>query len=130
MPRPKKSVSTSQAQNAEPISKMEAVRRALADGKDTAGTALPFIKEQFGLEMTANHFNTYKSTIKGAKGKKRGRKPGRKSMDAAVVVTAVTEVAPVIQRHGTIGLGDIQQLKDLVSRYGEGTIKQLVELVG
>src|SRR5262245_6081133 len=48
------------------INKMEAVRQALAHfGSDATPSAMrPWIKQQFGIDMSADHISTYKGDIK------------------------------------------------------------------
>jgi hypothetical protein len=60
------------------ISKMEAVRRALAElGKGAGPTAIQvFVKDRFGLEMTKDHISVCKAGIRKQSGKPR-RPPGR-----------------------------------------------------
>src|SRR5438067_633352 len=58
--------------SADAISKTEAVRRALAAGQATAAEGVPWVKGQFGLDLTPNHFNTIKSTLEHP-----GQGPGR-----------------------------------------------------
>jgi hypothetical protein len=117
MPRPKKSK--------DGISKMEAVRQALAAlGKD-AGPAeiLPFIKEKFGVVMSTDMAYNYKSTaLKKKRGKKRGPKPGRKAAAAAT--------APSNGRTTEgISLDDIQAVKALADKLGADKVWRLAQVL-
>jgi hypothetical protein len=116
------------AHNGPPLSKMDAVRTALAEGQEYAAEAVSFIKERFGLDITPQHFNTYKSKIKSGHGtgKKRGRKPGGKHSQAAAGI----EMVPVRQRISGIDIETIRQVRQLCDRFGAGAVKRLVSLVG
>jgi hypothetical protein len=119
MARPKKST--------DGISKMEAVRQAIAKlGKD-AGPAeiLPFIKENFGVVMSTEMAYNYKSTaLKQMGGKKRGRKPGRKPGKKPVAVAAAAN-----GHTESISLADIQAVKALTDRLGAEKVFQLAKVL-
>jgi hypothetical protein len=64
----------------EKITQKEAVKRALAAGKDSPSDGVAFVKEQFGITLNNGGFSTLKTQLKKASGAtpaKRGRKPGR-----------------------------------------------------
>src|SRR3954452_22629614 len=46
------------------ITKAEAVRRALAAGKESPEEGVDYIKRQFGIDMAKQHFSASKSQIK------------------------------------------------------------------
>ena len=66
----------------ERVTKIEAVRRALAElGPDAKPAEIqPWVREEFGVEMSADHISTYKGAIlrKAGASKAEPRKPGRK----------------------------------------------------
>jgi hypothetical protein len=68
-----------QASKANGITKMEAVRRALAElGMDAKPAALqPFIKQKFGFDMTPEHITTCKGAILKATGKGKPAAPAK-----------------------------------------------------
>jgi hypothetical protein len=88
--------------NGAQISKMEAMRRALAK---MGGDAKPveyqtFIKSKFGLEMTKDMISNYKSTLKASAGtnavtaptlKAQGEPAGRFSLDELSAVKALAD---------------------------------------
>jgi hypothetical protein len=115
------------------ISKQEAVRRALAElGENAKPSEIkPFVKERFGIEMSADHISTAKGTIlKQAKGKKKRRPAAKKE-------AAPTAPAPPAPRPGTesgkagagISLDDIRTVRDLLDRVGADRLRALVELL-
>jgi hypothetical protein len=79
--RPKKQAEAPKAEqgNGQSISKLEAMRRSLAElGNDARTLALQdHIKKTFGFDMNTAYVSKYKSLVlsKGKKGKSRGRKP-------------------------------------------------------
>ena len=62
---------------AKEITKSEAVRRAVAEGVDKPQEGSAFIKEKFGLQVTPQHFSTYKSQQKAKEGKGSGGRSKR-----------------------------------------------------
>jgi hypothetical protein len=85
---------------AETISKQEAVRRALAHfGNDAKPVEMqPWIKGEFGIEMSTDHISTAKGEIlrkAGLGGRpKKGKAPAKKAAPkAAAQKTAVPKVA-------------------------------------
>jgi hypothetical protein len=105
--------------------KADAVREALKEGIEAPSEGVAFVKERFGLEMTAQQFSTYKSIEKkraGNGGSRRtgsGEAPARKSARLPVP-------AP---KNGSIS-EDLTALKELVHRYGADEVGRLVTLVG
>ena len=62
------------------ITQKEAVKQAIAAGKDSPPDGVAFVKEQFGITLNNGAFSTLKSQLKNASGatpSRRGRKPGR-----------------------------------------------------
>jgi hypothetical protein len=115
MARPKKSK--------DGISKMEAVRRAIATlGKDAKPPAiLSFLTDNFNVTMSYDMASNYKGTVlKKKKGKKRGPKP------AAAVATAHTANGPITE---SISIEDIQAVKALAERLGAEKVWQLAKVL-
>lgn len=112
-----------------PITKMEAVRRALAEGKVSTSDGVAFVKATFGIDMTPKHFSTYQSKLRlgGRKSKKR-RKPGPKPVAAARKGSAAP--TPVVTRDSRIALDALRQVQALCDAYGADTVKKLVDLLG
>jgi hypothetical protein len=113
------------------ISKIDAVRKALEElgKKAKPGAIQEFVKEKFGLEMSMSHVSNCKTHL---------RKKKRKKAAAAVDVesaSAPTAVAPVKAasapaRGGSVSMGDIAAVKELVGRVGEDKLKSLIGLLG
>src|SRR5438445_12132039 len=79
MPKGKAKQTTPATQaNGAGISKMEAVRRALAElGKEAKPLPMKeYIKTRLGIDMSADHISTYKSSLLRSGGAK--KKPGPK----------------------------------------------------
>ena len=130
---------------AEPITKMEAVRRALDELGLTAPTAAlqGFVKNRFGLDMTAGHVKNAKGKIlrkAHLEGKTVGKKPVPQKAAARKVGTkkktptkpqAKPSPAPVTtgasSKEKGIPLNDILYVKKLVGRFGKGQLHTLVD---
>ena len=134
---------------AEPITKMDAVRRSLDElGPQTGPTALKeFVKNRFGLDMTLGHVKNYKGKIlrkARMEGKAGGQKPAQRkpvpqksaARTAGAKKTpakpqAKPSPAPVTNRAGGKGKGiplnDILYVKTLVGRFGKGQLHTLVD---
>jgi hypothetical protein len=118
------------------MTKMEAVRQALAElGKDAKPLQLrAFVKERFGIDMTADHVSTYKGQIlRKQQGAGRALK-AKAAKPPAAPNAEPGQAAPTPQpkARGTaagIGLGDITAVKDLVERVGADTLKQLIDVL-
>jgi hypothetical protein len=111
------------------MTKQEAVRRALeAKGMDAKPVDLkPYIKQEFGFDMTPEHITTCKSKVVHAPKKgKRGRrkKPGPKP----AVQPAVVVLQTVKSSSGAISVEDLQALKGLIGRVGGDHLRTLIEL--
>jgi hypothetical protein len=105
------------------ISKMEAVRRAIATlGKEAKpNDVLGHLKSEFGIDISYDVASTYKSAVlKKMKGKKRGPKPGKKP---AAIATANGHAA------GSISIEDITAVKSLADRLGAEKVWQLAKVL-
>jgi len=104
---------------AEKITKSEAVRRAVAEGVDKPTDAVAFIKERFGVEISAQHF----SSIKSQEAKKAGKpgRRGRKPREAAAVVAT-----PNGSRVGNRNPAELaRQVKQLVESFGAEAVRDM-----
>lgn len=117
------------------ISKMEAVRRTLAEGVESPTDGVSFIKERFGLEVNASMFGAYKSQLKakeragvgqGKPGRKPGNKPGRKP--GAAGAKPGPQPGAVAAPAAGNPLEAARQVKELVERYGAETVKGLADM--
>jgi hypothetical protein len=118
------------------ISKMEAVRRALAEmGQNATPSQLqPFIQQNFGIGMTTDHISTYKGDIrrKAAKGKSGMGKTTASKSGGSKSATGTSQASSARQGQagGRIGLKDIETVKDLVGRVGADSLRTLINLLG
>jgi hypothetical protein len=105
--------------NGQAISKMEAVRRTLAElGNDAMpGAIQKHIKEKFGVQMDPNMISNYKSAIKSASKSAIIRSP--KAFTKASTKTA-----------GGLTPEDVRAVKELVGKIGADQVRQLAEVLG
>jgi len=114
------------------ITKMEGVRRALAD---LGGDAKPmqiqgFLREKLGIAMSTDHISTYKGVLakKGkGKGKAARKKPGPKPAQAAAPAAPVPREGA--RPAGGISLADLQAVKGLLGRLGPDQLRGLIDLL-
>jgi hypothetical protein len=106
-------------ENGKPISKMEAVRRALADlGSDAMPVGIQkHIKEKFGVQMDPNMISNYKSAIKAA---------GKSAIIRSPAALAKTRTKAA----GGITPEDVRAVKELVGKIGADQVRQLAEVLG
>jgi hypothetical protein len=114
------------------ITKQEAVERALKEkGWDAKPVDLkPFIKERYGLDMTAEHITTCKS--KARKGKPPAKKqPAPKAPSQPAPQQPAKAVASRTGNGRSAGfsLEDIQAVKGLIGRVGAGPLRSLIDLL-
>ncbi len=108
------------------ISKSEAARRAIAAGVEQPTEASAYIKSQFHLDMTPQHFSAVKSQMKAKLGK--------------VLIKPRSETrGGVSTSRGTRGSGSfddtdllaaIEVMKPLVAAFGVDKVKRLADLLG
>jgi hypothetical protein len=121
---------------AEKITKMEAVRRAMAElGNDATPTPLQaHVKDKYGLDMTKEHVSVYKRDIlrklgvrpKKAKPKKAAAK---RAAPKPPVQPAAASTSPAKSsgKAGGIPLEDILAVKELVGRLGARPLHALID---
>jgi hypothetical protein len=98
-----------------------AVWRALSEmGKDAKPLQMKeYIKSRLGVEMSADHISTYKSSLlKAGLGKK---KHGPKPKTATAATWTTTQ--------GGINLEDIRAVKELADRIDADKVRQLAEVL-
>src|SRR5690349_18233806 len=108
------------------LTKQKAVELALKEkGWDAKPVDLkPFIKERYGLDMTAEHITTCKS-------KARNKAPAKKQAPKAAVQPAPKEPANAASRAGNgrsagFSLQDLQAVKGLIEKLGVAPLRQLI----
>jgi len=104
---------------AEKITKSEAVRRAIAEGVDKPQEAVAFIKERYGVDISAQHF----SSIKSQEAKKTG-KPGRRSRKPREAVS--TPSGSRVGNGNPVELA--RQIKKLVDVYGVSSVREMTSV--
>jgi hypothetical protein len=127
---------------AEQITKQEAVRRALKvmGRAATPSQMQPYIKENFGIEMTTGHISTAKGTLLRKKKAGKGRRAkGPATQEAAAgegnekkpaAPAAAARKTPPAERGGReagIPLEDILYVKGLVGRFGPDQLHSLID---
>lgn len=127
----------SQAQEAAPdgtVTKTEAVKRALADGVTKPQDGVEYVREKFGLEMTAQAFSATKSLLrkKGGEGAGSGREaraaaPAEQTLPGGGVNGGNGHVP----RNGSPDPVDLaRQVKQLVAQYGAQAVKDMADVLG
>ena len=125
------------------ISKAEAIRRSLAAGHDGPQEGTAYIRREFGIEITPQHWSATRSQIKSRAAKKQGSgggetakpkgRPGRKPREAA---TKGVEgyLAPPPKQAPAGGQGELlaamEAMKPLVDSLGKDQVKRIVDLLG
>src|SRR5262245_34854582 len=110
------------------MTKNEAVRQALAAlGPDAKPMQMqPFIKEQFGIEMSTDHISTAKGEI--LRKQKAKKKPGPKPR-AEQPAPERPKKQPARAAANGISLQDIEAVQGLVGRVGPDQLKGLIDLL-
>jgi hypothetical protein len=120
------------------LTKMEAVRRAVAQlGKDAKGAEVhAWVKDHLGVEMTIAHVHNCMSEIrKRARKKRAARQAARKAAAAAVASTPAAQPRPASPPRpaaggsGGISLEDIEAAKGLLERVGADRLRALIDLL-
>ncbi len=122
---------------AETISKQEAVRRALSHfGNDAKPAEMkPWIKGQFGLEMSTDHISTAKGDILRKAGatapKKAAKAPAKKAAPKTAAQKTAAPPAHAARKpaafQAAVPLHDILYVKDLVGRFGPEQLHTLID---
>jgi hypothetical protein len=101
--------------NKEGISKMEGMRRAMAElGNDAAPMELQkFLKDELGIAMPTSLISNYKSTIKSSGRSALIRKPGAAK-----------------PRADGITVEDIRTVKEVIDKLGAEKVRELADVLG
>jgi hypothetical protein len=114
---------------AKPMSKMDAVRRALNDlGKQAMPRELhPYIKQNLGVDMSVDHISTYKSQIlKKSKGK---AKKAAASANGAAANGAGVKAAKAAPKPAASSLShQVAMLKAASAALGKEEAKRIIDL--
>jgi len=114
------------------ISKVEAVRRALAAGHESPEAGTDFIRSRFGIEVGRQHFSSTKSQIRK---KEREDGPAPKSEPTPRMRVAPVEgyVAPppgLLSEGEPDLLAAMETMKPLIASLGADKVKRIVDLLG
>jgi hypothetical protein len=101
------------------MTKADAVRAAIADGKDMPAEGAAHIKEKYGLDVTPQQFSTYKSIAN----KKAGRAPGRRGRKA------VTAAATSNGRSGGNPADLARGVKQLIQQFGAAAVSDMLAVL-
>lgn len=122
---------------ADTMSKMEAVRKALKElGKDAKPIQIQsYVKERFGIDMSADHCSNYKSVIlrksKG-KGKRLVQQAAARSTETPESSTGTNRPTARPQsnaKSASISLEDVEATKALIGRVGVDNLRKLIDLL-
>ena len=123
------------------ISKMEGVRRAMADlGSDAKPLRIQsYVQEKFGIEMNTDTISTYKAGIARAAAKAKAAtqtpasaaisKPAAPAPTAAAAPAPPSVASPTNGQAASIPLQDILLVKELVGRVGADNLRKLIDVL-
>jgi hypothetical protein len=116
--------------NGKPITKVEAVRRALAAGFEMPQEGTAYIRSEFGIELAPQHFSATKSQLKKRSlGKSPKAKPGRRPK-ALVEGYLAPPPKKRLPPDGSELLDAMEAMKPLVASLGKEQVKRIVDLIG
>ena len=96
------------------LTKLDAVRLALDAGHDNTKEAIPWIKDEFQLDVPEATFNSYQSSIKS--GTKAKKEESFESLHEQL-------------RKGNLDIADaMMTVRELVTLFGAETMKRLVDV--
>jgi hypothetical protein len=106
-----------------PMSKTAAVRAAIAEGVDKPSDGVSYVKEKFGVDITAQYFSIIKSQTKLKVGKKtsRTRKP------AIASAPTIPSTASSNGKHNVAT--SLASIKKLVDELGVDQVKEIAEML-
>ena len=113
------------------MSKTDAIRAAMAEGIESPGDGVDFIRRRFGIEMSKGHFSATKSKLKTAEGTKKAA-PQAASKSSTKPQPVGDYQTPPEQPAGRDGnlLDALEQMKPLIAQYGPDHVKRMVDLLG
>ena len=116
------------------MSKTDAIRAAMAEGIESPGDGVDFIRKRFGIEMSKGHFSATKSKLKSAEAaaKKAAPKAAPKAATKRKPQPVGDYQTPPEQPAGRDGnlLDALEQMKPLIAQYGPDHVKRMVDLLG
>ena len=115
------------------LSKTDAIRAAMAEGIESPGDGVDFIRRRFGIEMSKGHFSATKSKLKTMEGaKKAAPKAAPQEATKRKQEPVWDYQTPPEQPAGRDGnlLDALEQMKPLIAQYGPDHVKRMVDLLG
>ncbi len=114
------------------MSKTDAIRASVAEGFESPGDGVDFIRRRFGLEMSKQHFSATKSKLKSAEaqGEKEAGTPNAAARrEPQPVGDYQTPPEQPAGRDANL-LDALEQMKPLIAQYGPDHVKRMVDLLG
>jgi hypothetical protein len=114
------------------ITKTEAVRQAVAEGKEMPEDGIAWVKEQYGFDMTRQQFSVTKSNLKKTAGSSVAEKP----FTATTAKASHSAIIPkprsaTVDDNGQPSIsGQIAAIKQAVENLGADEVKKLSDLFG
>jgi hypothetical protein len=110
------------ARTPSPMSKTAAVKAAIAEGVDKPADGVSYVKEKFGVDITAQYFSIIKSQAK----LKTGKKPSRTGKPSAAISPATSTPSSNGKHNVATSLATI---KKLVDELGVDQVKEIAEML-
>ena len=108
----------------------------MAQGIESPGDGVNFIRKRFGLEMSKQHFSATKSKLKSAEAAGASKGVARKSAPTGASKRKPEPVGdyqpppePPAGRDANL-LDALEQMKPLIAQYGPDHVKRMVDLLG
>ncbi len=111
------------------MSKTDAIRAAMAEGIESPGDGVDFIRKRFGLEMSKQHFSATKSKLKSAEDAMKSAPQAAPKSSTKPVGDYQTAPEQPAGRDGNL-LDALDQMKPLIAQYGPDQVKRMVDLLG
>lgn len=110
--------------------KTDAIRQAVAAGFDGPQVGSAYIKSEFGMDVTPQHFSAVKSQMKKREATDAPKgKPGRKPRQAVEGYVAPPEKPKAVGQEADL-LAAMEAIKPLVAALGTEKVKRIADLLG
>lgn len=119
------------------MSKVDAIRAALAAGKESPDEGTTYIRDRFGLEISKTHWSATKSQLKKKEGAGGGTPKGKRAAKGGQTPAATPGTKPEPKRSARTEtptapspdmIGDLEAVKALVKKLGGEQVKRIVDL--
>lgn len=116
-----KKAETAEAASDEKITQKEAVKRAIAAGKELPKEGVEYIKATFGMELNPGAFSTLKTLLKSENGSSPKKKRGRPAASATAT--------PVMTKGKTANAAELARgVKALVAQHGADAVAEMAKV--